>query len=285
MWRVHCYLSPPHTRVGSKSPTPYPTHYPIKWVLPVPLWARPHGEVEDLAFITDRGQSIIKGIAEVFLKARHGYCMYHIQGNLKIRIRDKGIVLLFRRAIEAYSIKECNRYIVEIGSKSFPTWDYLTKMGIKHWLQQWFHDRRAKSHNCTNVLAPAQEKKLFNAAKVAKKLNVEPLDKSRFSVECPRNKAYMLESFSCEHAVAVTMYRGFAARTLYSPYYTSENWRVAYTETIFPLSNEIKWEVPNYIRPFNTVSPPLIEPRSPGCPSTSRISSTGEFFRPLFTLA
>ncbi|XP_022846315.1 uncharacterized protein LOC111369061 [Olea europaea var. sylvestris] len=295
------------------------------------------GEVEDLAFVTDRGQSIINGIAEVFSNAHHGYCVYHIQGKLKTKYRGKDIISLFRRAAETYSIEECNRYMVEIGSKSFPAWDYLTKMEIEHWtrsyfsgrrynmitlnnaeslnalfkrdrklhilalienihtkLQQWFHDRRAESHNCTTVLAPAQEVKLFKAVEAARKLNVEPLDESRFSVKCARHTAYMvdlsdgtctckqfqLESFPCEHAVAVAMYREFAVRTLCSPYYTAENWRAAYVETIFSLPNEAKWEVSDHIRPFNTLSPHLIEPRGPGRPSTSIIPSTGEFSRP-----
>ncbi|XP_022867142.1 uncharacterized protein LOC111386884 [Olea europaea var. sylvestris] len=219
------------------------------------------GEVEDLAFVTDRGQSIINGIAEIFPDTHHGYCMYHIQGNLKTRYRAKDIVSFFRKAAETYSNEECNRYMVEMGSKSFPTWDYLMKMGIEHWerlyfserrynmmtsnnveslnvlfkrdrelpilsqienirtkLQQWFYDRRAESHNCTSVLAPAQEVKLFKATR---KLNVEPLDESRFAVECVRHTTYMvdlidgtctckqfqLESFPCEHAIAVAIYR------------------------------------------------------------------------------
>ncbi|XP_022846192.1 uncharacterized protein LOC111368917 [Olea europaea var. sylvestris] len=229
------------------------------------------GEVEDLTYVTDRGQSIINGIAEVFPDAHHGYFMYHLQGNLKTRYRGKGIISLFRRAVETYSIEECNRYM----------------------LQQWFHDRRAKSHNCTTVLAPAREVKLFKAAEAVRKLNVEPLDESRFSVECARHMAYMVdlsdgtctckqfqfESFPCEHAIAVAIYRGFATRTLCSAYYTAENWRAAYVETIFSLPNEAEWEVPDHIRLFNTLSPPLIEHRGPGRPSTSRIPSTGEFSR------
>ncbi|XP_022889070.1 uncharacterized protein LOC111404507 [Olea europaea var. sylvestris] len=232
-------------------------------------------EVEDLAFVIDRGQSIINGIAEVFPDAYHGYCMYHIQGNLK------------------------TRYIVEIGSKSFPAWDYLMKMGIEHWARSYFSGRRYNMMMLNNAefvnalfkkdrelpilalienIPPAQEVKLFKTVEAARKLNVEPLDESRFSVECAHHTAYMvdlsdgtctckqfqLESFPCEHAVAVAMYQGFAARTLCSAYYTAENWRPAYVETIFPLPNEVEWEVPDHIRSFNTLSPPLIEPRDPG---------------------
>ncbi|XP_022886712.1 uncharacterized protein LOC111402561 [Olea europaea var. sylvestris] len=242
------------------------------------------GEVEDLAFVTDRGQSIINGIAEVFSNAHHRYCMYHIQGNLKTRYRGKGIVSLFRRVAETYSIEECNRMSIQ--------YDDVKQREISQCIiQEWFHDRRTESHNCTSVLAAAQEVKLFKAAEIGRKLNAEPLNESRFSVEYARHTTYMvdftdetgtckqfqLESFSCEYAVAVAMYRGLAARTFCSPYYTAKKWRVAYVETIFSLPNEVEWEVSNHIRPFNTLSPPLIESRGPGRPSTSRIPSTGEF--------
>lgn len=126
-----------------------------------------------------------------------------------------------------------------------------------------------------------------------RQLNVEPLDESRFSVECMHNTTYMvdltdntcsckkfqLETFSCEHVVAVAMYRGFAAKTLCSHYYTTDYWRVAYTEIIFSLSNEAEWKVPDHIRPFNTLLPPLIEPCGLGRLSTSRIPSIGAFRR------
>ncbi|XP_022865533.1 uncharacterized protein LOC111385381 [Olea europaea var. sylvestris] len=90
---------------------------------------------------------------------------------------------------------------------------------------------------------------------------------------------FQLETFSCEHAVAVAMYREFATRTLCSHYFTTDYWRDAYAETIFSLWNEVEWEVPDYILPLNTLLPPLIEPRGPKCPSTSRIPSTREFPR------
>lgn len=137
------------------------------------------------------------------------------------------------------------------------------------------------------MLAPAQEDKLFKAAEIGRRLVVEPLDESRFSVHCSRHLAYMvdltintctcyrfqLESFPCEHAVAVAMHKGFAPSTLCSDYYTADYWRAAYVDTIFPLPNETDWEVSDRILP-------IIEPRGPGRPRTSRIPSTGEFPRP-----
>ncbi|XP_022883421.1 uncharacterized protein LOC111400226 [Olea europaea var. sylvestris] len=212
------------------------------------------GDVENLAFVTDRGQSIINGIAEVFPEAHHGYCMYHIQGNLKTRYRGNGIVALFRRAEEAYSFEEFDKFMVEIDSKSHATWEYLTEMGIEHW------DRREESQSCASVLTPAQEDKLFKTLDVARK--------------------FQLESFSCTDAVTVAMHRGLPPHTLCSMYYMNDYWRATYAETIFPVPNEVEWEVPDHILPLNNLLPPAVGPRTPGRTRTSRIPSTGEFLQP-----
>ncbi|XP_022871196.1 uncharacterized protein LOC111390391 [Olea europaea var. sylvestris] len=84
---------------------------------------------------------------------------------------------------------------------------------IRSKLQQWFYDQRKESQNCTSVLAPAREDRLFKTLEVAKTLFVEPLDQFRYSVRCGRNVGYIvdlndntctcrqfqLESFSCAH--------------------------------------------------------------------------------------
>ncbi|XP_022868649.1 uncharacterized protein LOC111388195 [Olea europaea var. sylvestris] len=100
------------------------------------------GEVKDLTFVTDRGPSLINGIFEVFPGVRHGYSMYHIQGNLKTKYRGKDIISLFRRTTEAYSVEECNKFMVKIRSKSFQAQEYLTKMEIEHWARLYFSRRR-----------------------------------------------------------------------------------------------------------------------------------------------
>ncbi|XP_022847660.1 uncharacterized protein LOC111370206 [Olea europaea var. sylvestris] len=238
------------------------------------------GDIENLAFVTDRGQSIINGIAEVFPEAHHGYCMYHIQGNLKTRYRGSGIVALFRRAAEAYSFEEFTKFMGEIEHKSESAWEYLSEMGVEHWarshfsgrrynmmmsnnaeslnalfkkdrelpilvmienicnkLQQWFHNRRAASQNCTSVLTPAQENKCFKAADVARKLNVEAFDEFRFSVQCALGEFFML---ACSRSGHVSR---LCSENISYLYYTAKSWRAAYAETIFPLPNESEWEV------------------------------------------
>ncbi|XP_022893934.1 uncharacterized protein LOC111408400 [Olea europaea var. sylvestris] len=164
-------------------------------------------------------------------------------------------------------------------------------MGIEHW---WFHDRREESQSCTSVLTPKQEDKLFKTLEVAMKVYVEPLDQFRFYARCARNFEYIvdlndntrtcrqfqLESFPCTHAVAVAMYRGIPPHTLCSTYYTTGSWRAAYAETIFPVPNEVEWEISSHILSSNNLLPLAVGPRTPRRTRTSRIPSTGEFPRP-----
>ncbi|XP_022872961.1 uncharacterized protein LOC111391912 [Olea europaea var. sylvestris] len=230
------------------------------------------GDVENLAFVTDRGQSIINGITEVFPEAHHSYCMYHIQGNLKTKYRGKGIVALFSRAAEAYSFEEFEKFIVEIDKslnalfktdRKLPILSMIENIHDK--LQQLFHDRCEESQSCTSVLTPVQEDKLFKTLDVARYVYVEPLDQFHFSVRC---------------ALTMAMHRGFPPHTLCSAYYMIDYWRAAYAETIFPVPNEVEWEVPDHILPLNNLLPPAVGPRNSGRTRTSRIPSTGEFPQP-----
>ncbi|XP_022866366.1 uncharacterized protein LOC111386145 [Olea europaea var. sylvestris] len=100
------------------------------------------GDIEHFAFVTNWGQSIINGIAKVFPEAHHGYCMYHIQGNLKTRYRGSDIVALFRRAAKAYSFEEFTKFMGEIKHKLESAWEYLSNMGVEHWARSHFSGRR-----------------------------------------------------------------------------------------------------------------------------------------------
>ncbi|XP_022873492.1 uncharacterized protein LOC111392388 [Olea europaea var. sylvestris] len=212
------------------------------------------GDVKNLAFVTDQGQSIINGVAKVFPEAHHGYCMYHIQENLKTKYRGKCIIALFMRATKVYNFEEFEKFMVEIDSKLHAAWKYLIEIGIEHWVQQWFHNQGEESQSCTSMLTPAQEDKLFKTLDVVRKVYVEPLNQFRFSVRCARNFGYIvdlngntctcrqfqLESFPCTHVVAVAINRGFPPHTLCIAYYTTDYYRAAYIETIFSIPNEVE---------------------------------------------
>lgn len=145
-----------------------------------------------------------------------------------------------------------------------------------------------------SMLAPTQEEKLFKILETGRKLNVKPQDELRFFMTCARNIAYIvdltdntctcsrfqLRSFSCEHTIVVTIYRGFVMRTLCSPYYMTNYLIITYAETIFPQSNEAVWEVPDHIFPFDCLFSLEVEPHDPDNQHTSKIPSNEDFSQP-----
>ncbi|XP_022893912.1 uncharacterized protein LOC111408378 [Olea europaea var. sylvestris] len=271
-------------------------------------WSRNNAQVPGPA--NDPPSNIINDI-----RRDYGVVMSYQKGNLKTGHRGKGIVALFRRAAKVYSFGEFEKFMVEIDSKSHVAWKYLTGMGIEHWAQSHFLERRynmmtsnnaeslsalfkkdrerEESQSCTSMLTSVQEDKLFKTLDVARKVYVESLDQFRFSVRCARNfgyivdlndntcayKQFQLESFPCTHAVKVAMHRGFPPHTLCSPYYMTDYWKAAYAEIIFPVPNKVEWEVPDHILPLNNLLPPAVGPHTPEHTHTSRIPFTREFLQ------
>ncbi|XP_022881018.1 uncharacterized protein LOC111398334 [Olea europaea var. sylvestris] len=128
-------------------------------------------------------------------------------------------------------------------------------MGIEHWAQSHFPGRQYNVMTSNN----------------AESLNAL-FKKDR--------EQFQLESFPCTYTVTVAMHRGFSPHILCSAYYITDYWRAAYMETIFPVPNEVEWEVPDHILPLNNLLPPTVGPCTPGRTRMSRIPSIGEFFQP-----
>ncbi|XP_022852679.1 uncharacterized protein LOC111374257 [Olea europaea var. sylvestris] len=84
---------------------------------------------------------------------------------------------------------------------------------------------------------------------------------------------YQLEHLPCEHAVAATKKSGYSIYSFCSLYYTVEYWRVAYSDTIFPVPND--WEISENLGYLN-VLPPFVRRRGRH-PKTTKIASIEEF--------
>ncbi|XP_022852685.1 uncharacterized protein LOC111374263 [Olea europaea var. sylvestris] len=88
-------------------------------------------------------------------------------------------------------------------------------------------------------------------------------------------RRYQLEHLPREHVVAATKKSDYSIYSFCSLYYTVEYWKVAYSDTIFPVPNEVDWEIFENLGYLN-VSPPLVRRRG-GRPKTTKIASIGEF--------
>ncbi|XP_022862073.1 uncharacterized protein LOC111382359 [Olea europaea var. sylvestris] len=79
---------------------------------------------------------------------------------------------------------------------------------------------------------------------------------------------------SCAHATRAACFKGKSLYDLCFPYYTSEYWKGAYREAIYPVGREADWVVPSLIT-FTPILPPLVR-RPPGRPPTRRKRSRHE---------
>ncbi|XP_022854522.1 uncharacterized protein LOC111375843 [Olea europaea var. sylvestris] len=87
-------------------------------------------------------------------------------------------------------------------------------------------------------------------------------------------REFQLNRMPCILASRAACLRGKLLYDLYSSYYTSDYWRGAYSEAIYPLTREVDWIVPNEIS-STPILPPSVR-RPPGRPPTRRHRSRHE---------
>ncbi|KAL5574324.1 hypothetical protein UlMin_023921 [Ulmus minor] len=92
------------------------------------------GNSDELAFISDRALSIEKVISNVFDKAHHGACAWHVSQNVRNKFKCVDIIGSYWNAVNAYRIEDFRGYMIEI-SKRYPrVADYLeNEVGFQKW--------------------------------------------------------------------------------------------------------------------------------------------------------
>ena len=68
----------------------------------------------ELLFISDRHSSIKKGIASNYEMAFHGYCNWHLKGNLRKRTRSDRILEMYMDCARKYKRTDCMRILEQI---------------------------------------------------------------------------------------------------------------------------------------------------------------------------
>ncbi|XP_022855837.1 uncharacterized protein LOC111377032 [Olea europaea var. sylvestris] len=139
---------------------------------------------------------------------------------------------------------------------------------IREKMQSWFHDRRIDAEKCTSYLTPPMEEKMYDRYNESKGFEVKALspdemqvsDKMEsFIVNLERGtctcKEFDLDQFPCAHAIAVVRDVGDNCYRFCSPFYSTSYWKQAYSEYIYPLSNEVDWEIPDSVRSRKVIRP------------------------------
>ncbi|KAL5571082.1 hypothetical protein UlMin_020679 [Ulmus minor] len=114
---------------------------------------------------------------------------------------------------------------------------------------EWFNERREMAHNLTSPLTPECERRLCHVWAKAGILALIRINENE----------WVIRFYDC-----------------CSPFYSVEYWRLAYAESVYPVSSQSDWEIPNEIREVVVLPPDLKEQRKRGRPRNNRYHSYGE---------
>lgn len=155
---------------------------------------------------------------------------------------------------------------------------------IRGKIMELFVTRRAASLQWLTRLTPSKEEKLENESHLAHSLQVllssgstcevrgdtvEVVDIDRWDCSC---KGWQLTGIPCCHAIAVIVGNGRSVYDYCSRYFTTESYRLTYSESIHPLPNVVDASPLNGSELMLTVTPPPTR-RPPGRPTTKRYGS------------
>ncbi|XP_062085351.1 uncharacterized protein LOC133791437 [Humulus lupulus] len=155
-------------------------------------------------------------------------------------------------------------------------------------LSRWFYERRTNANSCPTPLTVDVEDIMRQRYEQSRYMRVTPINISEFHVKGePLDGLVNIEEHSCTcrefdidkipciHGITAAMHRGVDVYSLCSKFYTTEFWRMAYAESIYPLPPEIEWLIPEEVKSQVVIKPIKLIP--PGRPKNKRIPSRGEF--------
>ncbi|XP_062096004.1 uncharacterized protein LOC133801742 [Humulus lupulus] len=253
------------------------------------------GEVEDLAFVSDKHASITHALETIFPDAYHGACYHHISMNVVAKFKTDHCHVLMYNAAYAFRKSEFHANFKKIKSKDSVIAQYLEGMGFDKWSRAYFPgNRRETSEKTTTTLAPTYEKNLVDMAEKARFLIPYAIGRHEFHVLDGElngevdllNKTctcgvFQIIGIPCAHALSGSLKRGVNFYSLCSDYYKIETWRSSYTESIYPTGNEEEWIVPHDIMTITVRTPaqknPIGRPKKKqGRPTTKCHPSNGD---------
>ncbi|XP_074350442.1 uncharacterized protein LOC141689848 [Apium graveolens] len=99
---------------------------------------------EDMLFVSDRHESIIKGASKVYLEVPNAFCIFHLLGNIKTKFKKnlKRIKEEFVSAANAYSVKKFNYHMNELEKVNKRVQLYLQEIGYEKWAKVYSTNNR-----------------------------------------------------------------------------------------------------------------------------------------------
>ncbi|XP_022860442.1 uncharacterized protein LOC111380992 [Olea europaea var. sylvestris] len=257
------------------------------------------GDSAELVFVSDRKNSIFNAIANIFFLSQHRYCIWHLEKNLIQRYNNASAIFLFKRVAKTSRVEKFERLMGQIHRVSERAYGYLERAGslpitclvehIRQTMQKWFYERRTNATACSALLSSRMESELRTTFEAGATLRAQGLTENLTQVRLSNDtdivdfsdntcicREFQLNHMPCIHASRAACLRGKSLYDLCSPYYTSDYWRGAYSEAIYPLTREVDWIVPNEISGTPILPPSVHRPlgRPPTRHHRSRQEST-----------
>ncbi|CAH9093485.1 unnamed protein product [Cuscuta epithymum] len=90
---------------------------------------------EDMYIVSDRHDGIIHAAKVVFPHAEHGYCAYHILGNIRSKFKGSttGLAWKFNQAARAATPAQFEEYMALLDAEDPRIRDYLNEIGVEKW--------------------------------------------------------------------------------------------------------------------------------------------------------
>ncbi|XP_022899420.1 uncharacterized protein LOC111412735 [Olea europaea var. sylvestris] len=131
---------------------------------------------------------------------------------------------------------------------------------IRGILQRWFYERHVEAEKCVTQLTPTLEKKMCMTYNESNGLEVNQVSPDIYQVgdnlkhhfvvfyemTCTCRK-FDLDKFPCAHVIAAARFKGDEGYKLCTPFYTSICWKQAYSKFVYPLPNEVEWQIPKNV--------------------------------------
>ncbi|XP_013623937.1 PREDICTED: uncharacterized protein LOC106329873 [Brassica oleracea var. oleracea] len=211
-----------------------------------------------LVLCTDRNQSIIKTVHEVYPLAIHGYCIYHLSNNVKgacSHVRKDVVAHEFKKIAGIYTEKEFRRKYIDF-RRTYPQ--------AAEYLDESVHE--SKWARCQFPGARTLHVEVLNTFE--RQYNVTGTDEKGYLVDLINKtchcRHFEIDRYPCVHALAAI--RKYCRTTTddtleqlvenyCSKYYWMEQWTLAYCRTIYPVPHHSSWQVPEEIQ-SQVVFPP-----------------------------
>ncbi|XP_013617279.1 PREDICTED: uncharacterized protein LOC106323748 [Brassica oleracea var. oleracea] len=254
----------------------------------------------ELVFMSDRNQSLIVAVANVFPQSHHGHCIWHLSQNVRGHACNttKAVVgWRFMELARCYTLVEFESAYASFKVRYPPAYKYLEEHTDKStWARVHFPGVRYNLDTSNSV-------ELMNSVfKDARRYALIPLldtiikkfsdwfneyRKDSVARSIDTKLVYDYEKYSCLHGLAAYLYfleveaapgRRRDIRIEYhelcSKYYWTELWALAYYKTIYSVPDMSEWNVPDHIKELQSIPPDRLKRK--GRKKNKRNPSVGE---------